>query len=287
MNNILEVRGLCKDYGLQSGAKAKPDAFAVKDVSFVLPEGYVMGFAGPNGSGKTTVIKLILQVKQRDAGSVILFENDGAQLQNEHIGVVFDSTHFPGEWTLSQVEQGFSPFYTGWDKTRYADCLRQFDLDVKKKVNQLSRGMRVKLQIAIALSHHAKLLILDEPTSALLLIGFAIENFFDINLMTAFAVWNTAALSAVLILYQTVQLPVFFKFGHSKSILFTMFPFLLILIVTSALMAFARRDGMLDRFADFLARTGIVVIPLIILGLAAAVVVSFRFALAFYKGREF
>ena len=182
ISNVLEVRGLCKDYALTSDKpntkkhKPNPNAFAVKDVSFTLPEGYIMGFVGPNGAGKTTVIKLLLQIKRRDAGSVVLFGKENAELQNNqnnhnnhnaHIGVVLDSPHFPTEWTLNEVEQGLSPFYTEWNQEQYANCLRQFGLDAEKKVRHLSRGMQVKLQIAVALSHNAKLLILDEPTSGL------------------------------------------------------------------------------------------------------------------------
>jgi len=164
MSNIMEVRGLCKDYSLTK-KKPDPDAFAVRDVSFSVPKGYIMGFIGPNGAGKTTVIKLLLRIKRRDAGSVTMFGKD--EMQNDDVGVVMDLPNFPGEWTLSQVERGLSPFYKSWDGERFAQTLKKFELDTKKTVTELSRGMQVKLQIAIALSHNAKLLILDEPTSGL------------------------------------------------------------------------------------------------------------------------
>ena len=162
MNNMLEVVNLCKDYGR---VKEKKDgsAFAVKNVSFAIPEGYIMGFIGPNGAGKTTVIKTILQIKKQDEGQV---QFSGS---NSDIGVVLDTLHFPGRWTLAQVEQALSPFYKNWNRKKYKDYLDKFNLDGRKynMVNELSRGMQVKLQIAIALSHDAKLLILDEPTSGL------------------------------------------------------------------------------------------------------------------------
>ena len=162
MTNIVEIKGLCKSYTKKTSDISD---FALKDITFNVPKGYIMGFIGPNGAGKTTVIKLILQIKQKDAGIITVFGKE--EMQNEHIGVVMDSPHFPGEWTLMEVEKALSPFYKSWDKERFAKTLKKFDLDPKKTGSELSRGMQVKLQIAIALSHDAKLLILDEPTSGL------------------------------------------------------------------------------------------------------------------------
>ncbi|MCL2188641.1 MAG: ABC transporter ATP-binding protein [Defluviitaleaceae bacterium] len=162
MTNLIEVTGLTKDYSLtrENRKKKITDAFAVRDVTFTVPKGYIMGFIGPNGAGKTTVIQVMLNIKRADAGTVNIVEN-------KDIGVVLDKPHFPIQWTVRQVEKALSPFYAGWDKVRFAACLKDFELDAKKTVEQLSRGMQVKLQIAIALSHNAQLLILDEPTSGL------------------------------------------------------------------------------------------------------------------------
>jgi ABC-2 type transport system ATP-binding protein len=157
MSNILEVRGLCKSYG----------TFALNDVAFDVPSGYVMGFIGPNGAGKTTTIKLILNVIQGACGSIKLFGRENSPLQNEQVGVVLDAPLYVDDWSINDVEKAISPFYRHWDKERFAALLMQFGLDAKKKVKELSRGMKVKLQIAAALSHNAMLLILDEPTSGL------------------------------------------------------------------------------------------------------------------------
>lgn len=157
MNNILELRGLRKNYG----------AFTLDDVSFDVPCGYIMGFVGPNGAGKTTTIKLILDIIKADAGSVRLFGKGGGGAQNERLGVVFDAPLYNDDWRLADVEKAISPFYTQWDTAKYADFLRRFGLDMKKKVKELSRGMKVKLQIAAAFSHGASFLLLDEPTSGL------------------------------------------------------------------------------------------------------------------------
>jgi len=160
MNNILEVRNLCKKYGAADG-------FSLKDISFNVPYGCIMGFIGPNGAGKTTTIKSILNVIKTDSGNINLFGRENAVLHNEHIGIVMDAPLYVDDWTLKDTERAISPFYSNWDTKKYADYLGRFSIDPKKKVKDLSRGMKVKLQIASALSHNAKLLILDEPTSGL------------------------------------------------------------------------------------------------------------------------
>ncbi|MCL2060255.1 MAG: ABC transporter ATP-binding protein [Oscillospiraceae bacterium] len=157
MSNILEVEGLRKSYG----------SFVLHDISFDLPCGYIMGFIGPNGAGKTTTIKLILDVIRGENGSVKLFGREHSPSQNESIGVVMDAPLYLDEWTVDDVEKAISPFYKQWDKKAFAGLVGQFGIEKKKKVKELSRGMKVKLQIAAALSHNATLLILDEPTSGL------------------------------------------------------------------------------------------------------------------------
>lgn len=160
MRNLLEVSGLGKEYEL----------FSLRDVSFSIPGGSIMGFIGPNGAGKTTTIKSILGMIQKGAGRIRLFgeDFDGSQVAlKEKIGVVMDSAFYIDDWTLKDVECAVSPFYESWDSKRYQECLTQFSLDPRKKVKELSRGMEIKLMLAVALSHGAQLLILDEPTSGL------------------------------------------------------------------------------------------------------------------------
>ncbi|MDR1247562.1 MAG: ABC transporter ATP-binding protein [Clostridiales Family XIII bacterium] len=157
MNNILEVRDLRKSYG----------AFTLKDISFDVPKGYICGFVGPNGAGKTTTIKMILNIVRAESGSVKISGKDHGTESNDKIGVVMDMPMYVDEWTVADAGSAVSPFYAGWDSEKYAEYLHGFGLDPKKKVNELSRGMKIKLQIAAALSHDARLLILDEPTSGL------------------------------------------------------------------------------------------------------------------------
>jgi ABC-2 type transport system ATP-binding protein len=151
----LEVRGLNKSY----------PAFSLKDLSFEVPAGYICGFIGPNGSGKTTTIKSILGITRPDSGEIRLF--GGAEHSNVEIGVVMDAPYYVADWTVDEVERNLSRFYETWDAGAFAGYLKRFELDRDKKVKDLSRGMKVKIQLAVALSHKARLLILDEPTSGL------------------------------------------------------------------------------------------------------------------------
>lgn len=160
MNNILELRNLNKQF----------PAFALQDVSFALPQGYIMGFVGPNGAGKTTTIKLILNTLKPTSGSIKVFgldANADEEAIKARVGVVLDKPFYVEEWTLREVERVLAPFYRTWQHDRYAQLLDDFGLDPRKRVKELSRGMKMKLMMAAALSHDAQLLILDEPTSGL------------------------------------------------------------------------------------------------------------------------
>lgn len=160
MKNLIEVTGLCKSY----------KDFTLRDVSFTLEPGYIMGFVGPNGAGKSTTIKLLLNLIRKEAGSVKLFGLDSVDDEQElkqHIGFVLDDTYFHDTMTVKQVEWLVSGFYREWDGKLFQEYLRRFGLSGGRKVKELSTGMKAKLSIAISLSHNARLLILDEPTSGL------------------------------------------------------------------------------------------------------------------------
>mgnify|MGYP000401132017 FL=1 len=160
MNNVLEISNVTKDY----------KKFKIDNISFNLPKGYIMGFIGANGAGKTTTIKLILNMIKRDSGEIKVFGLDNIREEErikEQIGVVFDECYYLEDWTLNDVEKAVSMFYKNWNSSIYEKYLKEFNLARDKKVKDLSRGMRMKLMIAVAFSHEAKLLILDEPTSGL------------------------------------------------------------------------------------------------------------------------
>lgn len=160
MTNYLEVTNLSKSF----------DSFQLHNISFTLPKGYIMGLIGPNGSGKTTTIKLILNMLKRTGGTVKVMGLDNIaeeQKVKSELGVVFDTNYFSDDWKVSQVEKSISVFYPNWDRKKFADMLRKFHIAPTKKVKELSKGMQMKLMLACAFSYDAKLLILDEPTSGL------------------------------------------------------------------------------------------------------------------------
>jgi ABC-2 type transport system ATP-binding protein len=160
MDNALEIRGLRKAY----------PGFTLRDVSFALPPGHIMGLIGPNGAGKTTVIKLILNIVRRAAGEVRVFGLDSLGREEEvksRIGFVLDEPPFPGYLSVDAIGALIAPFYRTWDRARFAALCREFELPRRRRVNALSRGMQMKLALAVALAHGAELVLLDEPTSGL------------------------------------------------------------------------------------------------------------------------
>jgi ABC-2 type transport system ATP-binding protein len=159
-DNLLEIKGVCKSF----------PGFLLNNVSFALPKGYIMGLVGPNGAGKTTTIQLILNMLERDNGRIFMFGKDNIKHEHEikqDIGVVFDNSIYVDSWTVKDTEKAVSIFYENWKHEIFAEMLNRFDLQWGKKIGELSRGMQMKLMLACAFSHNAKLLILDEPTSGL------------------------------------------------------------------------------------------------------------------------
>lgn len=160
MENALEITGLCKQY----------KGFALKDVSFTLPSGCVMGFIGENGAGKTTTIKAILNLIHRDAGSICLLGQDNIadeRAVKERIGVVLEDGCFLNTMNARQVDVLMGKAYRNWHSEQFFDFLKRFGIDTGKKIKDYSKGMRMKVNIAAAMSHDAELLLMDEPTSGL------------------------------------------------------------------------------------------------------------------------
>ncbi len=160
MEYALEVDGLRKTY----------PGFTLRDVSFALPRGHIMGLIGPNGAGKTTVIKLVLNIVRRTAGAIRLLGLDSLAHEEEvksRTGFVLDETPFYGYLKVAGTAGVIAPFYRTWDQARFEALCREFDLPPGKRVNALSRGMKMKLALAVALAHGAELILLDEPTSGL------------------------------------------------------------------------------------------------------------------------
>ena len=162
MEYTLKVENLCKKY--------KKSDFGLDNVTFAVPQGTIMGFVGKNGAGKTTTINAILNIIHKDSGTVKLFGNeltDANSAVRNDIAVVFDVINFSQQLTVKKLENVLADIYTNWDSKRFAALLERFALPTTKKIKTFSRGMSMKLAIAVALSHEAKFLILDEATAGL------------------------------------------------------------------------------------------------------------------------
>ena len=160
MNDILTVSGLNKSYG----------DFSLSDVTFSLPEGCITGFIGVNGAGKTTTLRTVLGLTGRLSGDIRFFGLDFDRNEREikdRIGIVLDDGCFYDELTLMEMKSILSSAYTSWSEQDFKRYMDLFSLDPKQKIQTLSRGMRMKYALALALSHNAELLIMDEPTSGL------------------------------------------------------------------------------------------------------------------------
>lgn len=158
MNNAIEIRNISKQY----------PGFLLNNVSFNVPAGMCCGFVGPNGAGKTTTLKAMLGMIDKAGGEInLLGKPDGDVTVKEELGVMFDQPYFQDDWTPLDIEKGIRPFYRDWDGDEYRKYLLRFGLDLKKKYKDFSRGMKMKLGLAVSLSHNAKLLLLDEPTGGL------------------------------------------------------------------------------------------------------------------------
>lgn len=162
MNSILTLKNVNKKY--------EKSNFAIKDISFSVPEGSIVGFIGENGAGKSTTMNCILNVIRRDSGNIEIFgremTDDDIDIR-EDIGVVYDSNNFPEHLTAKQLADILGRIYSKWDNSRFEQYLKRFGLSESQKIKTYSRGMSMKLAIAVALSHDSKLLILDEATSGL------------------------------------------------------------------------------------------------------------------------
>ena len=158
--NAIEIKGLTKKY----------DGFTLDDISFDVPKGSVMGFIGQNGAGKTTTIKAIFNIISRDAGTIKVLGLDNIENEyeiKEDVAAVFDELPFHEDFNAKQISIVLSNVFKNWDNEKFKELLTRFALPEKKKIKQFSKGMKMKLQIATALSHDAKLLIMDEATTGL------------------------------------------------------------------------------------------------------------------------
>ena len=160
MEELLKVEKLNKKY----------PSFSLKDVSFVVKPGEIMGFIGRNGAGKTTTLKSIMNLIHYESGTITAFEkemNENELENKQRIGFALSEIKYYPNRTIRRLVDVTKRFYKNFDMDKFLEICRLFNLDLDKKIEELSSGMKVKYSVAIALSHHAELLILDEPTSGL------------------------------------------------------------------------------------------------------------------------
>ena len=157
--NVIEIRNLRKNY----------KNFSLTIDNLDIPEGYITGFIGPNGSGKTTTIKSLLGMVKPESGEIKIFNTDIAKnvKSKENIAYVGDEAGFLGESQISNIHKIISKFYSKWDESLYQKYLTKFNINENKLYKDLSKGQKKQFELIMALCHHPKLLIMDEPTSSL------------------------------------------------------------------------------------------------------------------------
>lgn len=160
MNHTLEINKLSKELS----------DFKLNNISIKLESGYIMGLIGPNGAGKTTIIKLIMNLLKKDSGQIKVFGKDHIKYEKEikdRIGFVYDGSYFYENLSIEKMKDIIAPFYSKWDEELFQKYTRKFDLNPNHKIKQLSKGMKMKFSLSLALSHDADFIIMDEPTSGL------------------------------------------------------------------------------------------------------------------------
>ena len=155
----IEIKNLVKKF----------DDFTLGPIDFSIPKGTIIGYIGQNGAGKSTTIKLLLGLLKKDSGEIKIlgYDNLNSLELKDKIGVVFDDLLVPEEMTLVDLEKFCSRVYSKWDREFFYQLKKKFNLSEKQTIKSYSRGMRMKLSMAVALSHNAEILILDEATSGL------------------------------------------------------------------------------------------------------------------------
>lgn len=160
MGSALEIHELTKKY----------EDFTLDHISFQVPSGSIVGLIGENGAGKTSTINAVLGLIKKDSGEIEILGENADNLSSpvkEEIGVVFDGSNFSEELTPVKLNKVLREVYSSWDQALFSKLLDQMEVPLSKKIKTFSKGMKMKLSIAVALAHHPKLLILDEATSGL------------------------------------------------------------------------------------------------------------------------
>jgi len=160
MENMVEIRNLSKQF----------QGFSLKDVSFKIKKGFITGFIGPNGAGKSTTIRCLMNLINIDSGDIKIFQTSHAENTvdiKQRIGFVYDENYFYDDLSIEKNKRVIAPFYKNWNDSVFYRYLEEFQLPTNRQVKHLSKGMKMKFSLALALSHDPELIIMDEPTSGL------------------------------------------------------------------------------------------------------------------------
>ncbi|MGD6875075.1 ABC transporter ATP-binding protein [Bacillus infantis] len=160
MENVVELKNVAKEF----------KGFSIKDINFQVKQGFITGFIGGNGAGKSTTIKMMMNLLKPDQGEIKIFGLDFKTHEKEikeRIGFVYDGNVFYEGMNLKDIKRIVGPAYKRWDDRMFYQYVEQFELPLNKAIKTFSKGMQMKASLAIALSHHAELIIMDEPTSGL------------------------------------------------------------------------------------------------------------------------
>lgn len=142
--------------------------FSIDDISFTIPEGYITGFIGPNGSGKTTTINMMMDILQPDTGTISIFGTSHKnEVNKQKIGFVYEDLYMYEDFTISNIKAFTAPIYKKWNEDLFKKYLQKFQLPIRKKIKTFSKGMRMKTSLLFALSHEPEFIVMDEPTAGL------------------------------------------------------------------------------------------------------------------------
>jgi ABC-2 type transport system ATP-binding protein len=160
MDNVIELKNINKQF----------KDFRINNVSFNVKKGFITGLIGSNGSGKSTTIRMIMNLIKQDSGEINIFGLQGSRVEREikeRIGFVYDDNVFYDALTIKEIKRIIAPAYKQWDDLQFNKYIDLFELPTNKRIKSFSKGMKMKTSLAFALSHHAELIIMDEPTSGL------------------------------------------------------------------------------------------------------------------------
>lgn len=156
--NIVEFRNVSK----------KRKDFSINQLDFTIPKGYITGFIGPNGSGKTTTIQMMMDILQIDEGDIQIFGTSHKNHQSkQNIGFVYDDLYMYDEFTIKKMKSFIAPLYNNWNENLFQTYIEKFDLPFKKKLKKFSKGMKMKCALLFALAHEPEFIVMDEPTAGL------------------------------------------------------------------------------------------------------------------------